>query len=186
MSTKNPATPWGARSLPPGAEPITAENLALLKKRGIGAVKVVKRSTFDSYAVVFPNVDTDKEKSQGFAFLTPAAWTAYDTDGHHARRAWFHFGIGGVEPDAASYTLLRSVPKGGYLLFEAAIDGHRNGYVRDAGLHADVLYAHTFDSKGKWTGRHEVANSICPDNTARPTYQWPSEAVTPAEAKVAA
>lgn len=62
--------------------------------------------------------------------------------------------------------ILRTVRAGDELTFSFYPDGHTNGYVAMAGLHADLLYLYV-RRDGKTIARWEVDHSVCPDNSAR-------------------
>jgi len=68
---------------------------------------------------------------------------------------------------------LKSLRVGDELRFSFYPDGHSNGYVAAAGLHADVLYLHV-RSNGKTVARWDIAHSICADNSARMCRGVPS------------
>jgi hypothetical protein len=62
-------------------------------------------------------------------------------------------------------SILNSLRVGDELTFSFYPDGHTNGYVAAAGLHADILYLHVRRNGKRQTW--EFTNSICPANSAR-------------------
>lgn len=52
-------------------------------------------------------------------------------------------------------------------------DGHSNGYVAAAGLHADILYL-IVRREGKMVAKWKLDVSICPDNSARMCHGVPT------------
>lgn len=64
--------------------------------------------------------------------------------------------------------MVYSMKEGDVLVFSVWADGWRNDYIKDAGLHADVLYWKLVKKNGKFLKSH-FAHSISPDNSARIT-----------------
>lgn len=62
--------------------------------------------------------------------------------------------------------VLKTLRVGDELTFSFWPDAHSNQYVKDAGLHADVLYLDV-RRDGKRVARWEIGHSIGPDNSAR-------------------
>jgi hypothetical protein len=62
-------------------------------------------------------------------------------------------------------SILKTLRAGDELTFSFYPDCHSNGYVAAAGLHADCLYLHVTRNgkRQSW----EIAQSICPNNSAR-------------------
>lgn len=67
-------------------------------------------------------------------------------------------------------TALNMLRSGDRVRLEWSVDGHRNGYVKDAGLHADALYLLIERQRGgRWrqVAGFEITNGVNPGNSAR-------------------
>ena len=71
--------------------------------------------------------------------------------------------------------ILRSLKAGDEIRFTFWADGHSNGYIAAAGLHADVLYLNHYRN-GKLLAKWEIATSVTPNNSARMVKGVPSGA----------
>jgi hypothetical protein len=63
-------------------------------------------------------------------------------------------------------SILATLRTGDEISFEFYADAHTNGYMREAGLHGDVLYMDVTRA-GKRVARFQLDYSNCSDNTAR-------------------
>jgi hypothetical protein len=68
-------------------------------------------------------------------------------------------------PDHAA-SILATLRVGDEISFEFYADAHTNGYMREAGLHGDVLYMDVARA-GKRVARFQMDHSNCSDSTAR-------------------
>lgn len=71
--------------------------------------------------------------------------------------------------------LLKQLKVGDEVWFSFWPDGHSNGYIAAAGLHADLLMMRVI-RKGKVIGRWELTSSVTPDNSARMVTGVPNSA----------
>ena len=71
--------------------------------------------------------------------------------------------------------ILQTLRAGDELTFSFWPDAGTNGYVAAAGLHADCLYLHV-RRNGKQIANWHLADSICPDNSARMVRGVPNSA----------
>ena len=108
----------------------------------------------------------------------------FETDQEHVLTAWVTmetlsgrdalergvaqcFAMAGIYHNQSSgvSSILKTVRVGDELTFSFYPDGHCNGYVAAAGLHADILYLHVRRKGKRQTWEFDV--SVCANNSAR-------------------
>lgn len=113
--------------------------------------------------------DYNKPFSEDQEHVIPAEVTLH---GYHGREALkngakfvAHQSIYNRQMDKAA-SVLRQLRVGDEAVFEFYPDAHSNGYLAAAGLHADICNL-KIRRKGKIVATFELAESVCPDNSAR-------------------
>jgi hypothetical protein len=136
------------------------------KRHQTGLVRLIKRKGYDAKPF-----DTDQEyvlDNVHVTMETSLGKTALDSGAAEC------FAMAGIYHDQHTpiSNVLKTLRVGDDLTFSFHPDGHCNGYVAAAGLHADVLYLDV-RRDGKRL-RWELATSICPSNSARMCHGVPS------------
>lgn len=123
-----------------------------------GLVRLIKRKSYSPKPF-----ETDQEYilSAKVEIETHRGKTALEAG---AAECFAHVGIYHEQASHVS-SVLKTLRVGDDVTFAFHPDGHGNGYVAAAGLHADVLYLDV-RREGKRT-RWEIEISVCPNNSAR-------------------
>jgi hypothetical protein len=131
-----------------------------------GLVRLIKRKPYNGKPF-----ETDQEYELG------ATVTFETSEGRRALESGSAscFAMEGIYHSQRSpvSSILNTLKVGDHLTFSFWPDAHSNAYVAAAGLHADALYLHVRDTKGKrksW----ELSNRVCTNNSARMCRGVPS------------
>lgn len=129
-----------------------------------GLVRLIKRKAYDAKPF-----ETDQEH---VLTANVVMETMLGRDALAAGKAEC-FAMSGIYHDQGTpvSSILKTLRAGDELTFAFYPDGHCNGYVCAAGLHADMLYLHVRRAGKRRTW--EITTSICPDNSARMCHGVP-------------
>ncbi|MEH2525845.1 MULTISPECIES: hypothetical protein [unclassified Bradyrhizobium] len=123
-----------------------------------GLVRLIKRKGWNAQPF-----ETDQE------YILPCHVTVETTSARDAleRGVASFFAMAGIYHSQRSpvSSILKTLKAGDELTFSFYPDGHTNGYVAAAGLHADILYLHVRNKAGRKTWEFDV--SVCANNSAR-------------------
>ncbi|MGY3615693.1 hypothetical protein [Bradyrhizobium sp. USDA 10063] len=124
-----------------------------------GLVRLIKRKGWNAKAF-----ETDQE------YVLENAWVTMETTGGRdalERGVAECFAMAGIYHGqrAPVSSILKTLRAGDEITFSFYPDGHTNGYVAAAGLHADILYLHVRRNGKRQTWEFDV--SVCPSNSAR-------------------
>lgn len=127
---------------------------------GKGVMRAIKRA---DYRVPFSEDKTVEIEAQS-GFRNYAIEDGFEPETAFALVSNFKFGTMTLR------TALDALRAGDRVRLEWSVDGHRNGYIKDAGLHADALYLLVERQRGgRWrqVAGYEIASGVNPGNSAR-------------------
>lgn len=131
-----------------------------------GLVRLIKRKPYDSRPF-----ETDQEYILETAHVqmeTSLGKTAIESGSAECfAMAGIYHGQG-----AGVSSILKTLREGDDITFSFYPDGHTNGYVAAAGLHADILYLYVRRNGKRQTWEFDV--SVCPNNSARMCHGVPN------------